>query len=415
MSYEIVEKSAVVKEVVVTVPGADIKRVEDVLVNNARKSAKLPGFRAGKVPASLIRQKAGASLTEDARRECLQASVQEALATIEHLLHVGEVDVVTPKTDDGGFVCKVNVEIEPVIVCPDYKGIEVTVDAVKVTDEDVDAELQKRRERHAVVTPVEDRKVLQDGDVAFVTLSAPNDAASKICVAGTRQITIGKGYFNADMEKCLIGAEVGSTINLTAKIDDQDAVVTCEINEIKVRVLPELNDDFAKECGDAETLDELKANIRTKLDADKTAEKDQKIADAILAKLRDAAPAELPEGYIKARAVQAIRLQVEQMLRQQLDERMLARIASNIKDEELAEYRRDYHNEIILNAIAKAENISVTEDDSVNEAKKWFSNVDETKIREWLKSGNAGAFVGDQVARDRAIEVIKAAAKITEA
>ncbi|MBQ1926727.1 MAG: trigger factor family protein, partial [Proteobacteria bacterium] len=91
MSFEIVEKSSVVKEIVVTVSGEAIRKVENVLVEKARKTARLPGFRAGKVPAKLIRQKAGASLTEDARRECLQDAVQEALSTIDHLLHVGEV------------------------------------------------------------------------------------------------------------------------------------------------------------------------------------------------------------------------------------------------------------------------------------------------------------------------------------
>ena len=415
MSFEIVEKNSVVREIVVTVPGEDVKKMEAKLVEQARKTLKLPGFRAGKVPAKLIRQKAGASIMEDARRECLQASCREAIASIEHLLHVGDVDVVTPKTDDGGFVCKFDAEIEPVIATPEYKGIEVTIPKVEVTDDDVNAELEKRRERHAVLTPVEDRKIVQDGDVAFVTLSAPNDAASKFCVAGTRQISVGKGYFNADMEKQLVGAEIGNPINLEAKIDDADAIVTCEVNEIKTRVLPDLDDEFAKDCGDdVDSLDALKDSIRKHIEEDKTAANEQLLNDRLLEKLREATPTDLPEGYIKSRAVQAIRLQIEQMLRQQIDDRMLARIANNIKPEELDEYRRDYHNEIILNAIAKAENVEVAEDDAVNEAKKWFTHVDESKIRDWLKQGNAGQFVGDQVARDRALLAIKAAAKISQ-
>ncbi len=414
MSFEIVEKSSVVKEIVVTVSGEAIRKVEDVLVEKARKSARLPGFRAGKVPAKLIRQKAGASLTEDARRECLQDAVQEALSTIDHLLHVGEVDVVTPKLEDGGFVCKVDAETEPAISCPNYKGLEVSRPSVEVKDEEVAEELEKKRERHAVLTPVEDRKVIQEGDVAFVTLSAPNEAASKFCVAGTRQITVGKGYFNADMEKALVGSEVGSTINLEAKVDDADAVVTCEINEIKVRVLPELDDAFALDTGEAETLDGLKDVIRKRLEESKTEAADSELVKRLLSKLREATPTDLPEGYIKARAVQAIRLQIEQMLRQQVDDRMLSRIANNIRPEELEEYRTDYHNELILNAIAKEEHIDVKEEDSINEAKKWFNNVDESKIRDWLKSGNAGRFVTEQVARDRALELVKGAAVITQ-
>ncbi|MCL2325920.1 MAG: trigger factor [Proteobacteria bacterium] len=414
MSYEVVEKSSVVREVIVTVPGEAVHRVESLLVEQARKTAKLPGFRPGKVPASLIRQRAGASITEDARRESLQTAVREAITAIEHLIHVGEVDVVTPKTEDGGFVAKVDVEVEPRVEIENYLGIEISLPAVAVTDEDVDADLENRREQHAVLNPITDRDTVQEGDIAFVTLSAPNDAASKFCREGSRQITVGKGHFNEAMEKCLVGAKVGDNLQLTAEIEDQEAIVTCQIDEIKSRMLPQLDDAFARDTGDAETLEALREVVRTRLLEEKTSANDALLVNRILENLRTATPIDFPEGYIKARAAQAIRLQIEQMLRQQLDDAMLDRIIRNIKPEELEEYRVDYHNEVLLNAIAKKENISVSEDDKINEARKWFQNIDEGKISSWLNNGSAGRFVGDQVARDRALEIIKAAAKITQ-
>ena len=412
MSFEIVEKSQVVREIIVTVPGDAVKRVEAKMVESARKTMNLKGFRKGKVPAHIIRQRVGASVMEDARRESLQVSVREALATIDNLLHVSEVEVVTPKTEDGGFVAKLNAEVTPTVEVKDYKGLEVEAADAVVTDEQVAEELENRRERHATTEDVNDRKIVEDGDVLAVTLSAPNAAAEKICRAGDRRITVGKGYFNEAMEKCLVGATIGEPLQLTATIDDEEAIVTCVVNEIKVRVLPELNDDFAKLVGDGETLDELKDITKKRLLEDAEKARENAIETALLTKLRELMPIEMPEGYVKARAAQAIRLQLEQMMRQQLDDNMLNRIINNIKPEELEEYRVDYHNEIVLNALAAAENVEISDDDVMTEAKKWFQHIDESKIAMWLKQNNASQFVGDQVKRDRALEIVKKAAVV---
>ena len=412
MSFEIVEKNQVVREITVTVPGDAVRRIEGKLVESARKTLKMNGFRAGKVPAHIIRQKAGASIMEDARRESLQVSVREALDTLDNLLHVSEVEIVVPQTEDGGFVAKLNAEIKPVLEATNYKGLEVSVPDAVVTDDDVMADLEKRRERNAVIEPVEDRTVDEDGDVVMTTLSAPNAAAEKICRAGDRQITLGKGYFNEEMEKCLIGATLHEPLQLTAKINDEEAIVTCVVNEIKKRVLPALDDAFALDTGDAETLDGLKEVTRKRLMEEAEKNRDEQIENKLLEVLRAQMPIDMPEGYVKARAAQAIRLQLEQMMRQQINDDMLDRIIQNIRPEELEEYRVDYHNEIILNAVAAAEKIEVSEEDTIAEAKKWFQNIDESKVKQWLKTNNAAEFVGEQVKRDRALDIIKAAAII---
>lgn len=117
--------------------------------------------------------------------------------------------------------------------------------------------------------------------------------------------------------------------------------------------------------------------------------------------------------YVRARAAQAIRLQLEQITRQQIGDEYIERIVNNIRESELVEYRTDYHNEIILNAIAEAEKIEVSEEDTLKEAIKWFGNVPEDQIKRWLKTNNAAQFVGDQVKRDRALEIVRDAAVVT--
>ena len=414
MSFEIVEKSSVLREIVITVPGDVVRKVERKLVESTRKSISLKGFRKGKVPANLIRQRAGESITEDARRESLQESVREAIATIDNLLHVGQVDIVTPKTDDGGFVARVDAEVRPVLEVKDYKGIEISEPDVNVTDEMVAEALDAKRERFAVIEKVEGRDTVEDGDVLAVELSNPNEAAQKFCAAGSRQISIGKGYFNENMEKALVGAKIDNAVEVKATVDDAEAVVTVTVKEIKKRVLPALDDAFAKTTGDAETLDELREKTRKQVTETKENERNESINKKLMEKLRASNPIEIPEGYVKSRATQAIRLQLEQLMRQQIGDEMLDRIAANIRPEELEEYRIDYHNEIILDAVAKAENIEVSEDDVLAEAHKWFQGMSDEKIRAWLKSNNASNFVGDAVKRDRASDLVKEAAKITK-
>lgn len=413
MSFEIVEKSQVNREITLTIEGEALRRAETRLVEQVRKTMVVNGFRKGKVPASVVRARAGASIAEDARREVIQEVAREAISSIENLLHVGEIEVVTPRTDDGGLVARVNAEVRPEVKVGEYKGIEVKVADVVVTDEDIDSALENMRQRHAVVKPVEDRTEVQDGDVVTCTLSAPNDAASKLCHAGERTLTVGRGDLNVELEKCLVGAKVGEPVQLTAQIGDAEPVVTCVVNEIKVRVLPELDDAFALDTGDAETLDGLKTVVRERLTKEREDARKNKIDEKICEKLRESSPIDMPEMYVRARAAQAIRLQLEQITRQQIGDEYIERIVNNIRESELVEYRTDYHNEIILNAIAEAEKIEVSEEDTLKEAIKWFGNVSEDQIKRWLKTNNAAQFVGDQVKRDRALEIVRDAAVVT--
>ena len=418
MSFEIVEKSQVVREITLTIPGEDVRKIESKMVEQARKTMSMPGFRKGKVPASLIRKRAGASIDEDARREAVQNAVREAIANVENLIHVGQVDILTPKSEDGGLVARVNVEVPPTLKVGNYKGLEISVADANVTDEQVEQELQNRRERNAVIEPVEDRKVVEAGDITMVTINSVNEAAEKICRTGDRQISLGKGYFNEEMEKQIVGATIGNAIELKANIKDgeeeKEAVVSLVVNEIKKRVLPELDDEFARD-NDAENLDALREAVKKELMENAEKARDEEIENKLMEKLRADNGIEIPEGYVRARAAQAIRLQLEQMMRQQIGEEMLDRIANNMRPEELQEYKDDYHNEIILNEIAKAENIEISDDDTLKEAMKWFQNMDENRVKAWLKTNNASQFVGDQVKRDRAYDIVKDAAKISKA
>lgn len=413
MSFEVIEKSSVLREVLVTIPGEDVARVESAMVERVRKTAKMPGFRAGKVPAKLIRQRAGNSIIEDARRECLQNSVKEAIASLGNLVHVSEVEIVDEPAADGSFIAKLNVETEAVVTVKDYEGLEIALEDVAVSDEDVDAQLQKMREEHAVLEPVTDRQIVANDDVVTVDLV---DAQDENKVSRDVSIHIGAGKFNAGIEAELIGAEIGKAVTVHRKSADgvieQSQLAT--VKDIKVRKLPALDNAFALDTGDAETLDALREVVRERLLTEKNNIRDSKLEELLLEKLRDANPIDRPEGYIKARAAQAIRLQIEQITRQQLGADFIDRIINNIKEEELEEYRRDYHNEVILNAIAKQEQIEVSDEEVIEEAKTWFPNVDAAKVADWLKSANTERFVSEQVKRDRAIKKLKASAKIVK-
>lgn len=414
MSFEVIEKSSVLREILVTIPGKDVARVESAMVEHARKTAKMPGFRAGKVPAKLIRQRAGQSILEDARRECLQNSVKEAIATLGDLVHVSEVEIAGEPDADGSFVAKLNVETEAVITVKDYEGLDVELEDVIVSDEDVETQIQSMREEHAVLEPVTDRQIVENNDIVIVDLVDTEDESK---TNNDVTIHIGSATYNANVESELIGAEIDKAVTVNKKSEDGtiEQSLNATVKEIKTRKLPELDDDFALDTGDADTLDDLREVVRKRLNEEKTKAPDAKLEELLLEKLREANPIDRPEGYIKARAAQAIRLQIEQITRQQLGADFIERITNNIKEEELEEYRRDYHNEVILNAIAKEEKIDVSNEDIIEEAKTWFPNVDAEKIADWLKGANTERFVSEQVKRDRAMAKIKETANITKA
>ena len=326
---------------------------------------------------------------------------------------MGEVDVVEPQTADGGFVAVLHAECTPTVELKPYNGIEVKVADVKVTDEDVEEAINVRLQRHATTEVVEGHDTVEDGDVVCCELSAPNDAAAKLCRAGERTICVGRGDLNVDMEKCLVGVKLGDSVTLTAKIGDEEPVVTAEVKEIKVRKVPELNDEFAKTTGEGETVAELREATRKTLVEEEEERRKAEIERKVLEKLRELMPVEIPEGYVKARAVQAVRLQVEQWLHRQVDESWLDQIAANLSDKELDHYRDDYRNEIILNAIAADAKIEVTHDEIVEEAMKWFGHAKKERVERWMTENNSMHFVGDQVKRDRALKLVCDAAVVT--
>lgn len=413
MSFEIAEKSQVNREITLTVAGSELRSAESRMVETARRQMTVKGFRKGKVPASIVRERAGAAILEDARNECLQNAAREALAAIEDLLHVGDVEIVEAQTEDGGFVARLTAEVTPKAELKPYKGLEIKVADAKVTDEDVAEALKARQERHSELKPVEGRDTVEEGDVVLCALTAPNEAASKLCRAGERNITVGRGDINADMERCLLGAKAGDTVQMTAKIGDDEPVVTAEVKEIKVRVIPELNDEFAKKTGEGETVEELREATRKTLTEEEENRRKNDIDEKLTEKLRELMPIEIPEGYVKARAVQAVRLQLEQWMGKQIDESWLGRIASNMKDEEIEAYRKDYHTEVVLNAIAEDAKIEASHEEIVDEATKWFQHGTKDMISRWLKTSNAESFVGAQVKRDRALALVREAATIT--
>lgn len=418
MAFQVEEISAGKRMVMLDVEGSAIASLERRVVEETRKTLRLPGFRMGKVPASIIRQRAGASLREDAAREALQIAASEAVASFENLLHVSEVDVTEPMTDDGGLKAQFMVEIKTEFEDVQYQALTAELESRELSDADVDERLESLRSDMATLAAVEDRKDVRDGDVLYVTLSAPNDAAQSLVQEGERRVEIGSGRISKDFEAALIGAQVGEAKNIhwDIKTDDDnvaEAIVTAEVSEIKVRVLAELDDDFALDTGKADTLAQLRDKLHEEIKAEQEKEDDENLRRQILRQLREQNPMEIPEGYVKSRAESALRLQLEQMLNRQIDPQMMKSIVSAMKDEEIEEYRVDYHEECILNAIAKKENLDANEDEIFDEAKKWLGQASDEQIKQWLKQAQAANFVKEQILRNKAFDMVKSATNIS--
>ena len=429
MDFNVEPISKVKQRLVIRVSGNEISGIENKILNDVRKDIKVPGFRQGKVPAHIIRQRLGKDLRQDAISRAARKFVEEATDKIDNLLHVGTIDVPEMKTEDNGIVVSAEIEIDVPVELNNYKDIEVEKLSDAVKDEDVEKSLQERRESLATFVPIEDRDDAREGDSVYVTLASDDEGAKQIGLVGKRDTILGSGdLINKKFEKEIIGAKVGETRMIVADLsatDDENAekdenneghtiLVSCTVDELKSRVLPELDDDFAKDTGDAETLDELRSKTRQKLEENKKKEVEDDLNEKILAVLRERHEIEIPKGYVRVRAASAMRIQLERMFRQQINDDMMMRIMNSIGENELKSYSDNYCDEKILTAIAKAENLSCTDDEILAEAKKWFSeNTAEDKIVDWLKDDEAKKLVSDALLRDKALELVKAAAKIS--
>ena len=288
----------------VEVPFEELKGSLDAAYKKINQQVTVKGFRKGKVPARVIDQRFGrGAVLEEAVNDALPKFYTDAVTDAElNVLGQPEVDI-TELKDGETLNFTAEVDIRPTIEIPDYSGIEVEVDAVEVTEEDVEKAVTELRERFASTSPVE--RAAEDGDVVTIDLEAKVDGdVLEDGVASGISYTIGSGELLDGIDDAVKGLEAGGEATFTSELKGgsaagKEAEVTVNVTQVAARELPELDDDFAQLASEFDTLDELKADSRKRLENTKEYDQATQAQERVLEKLLELVEVPIPEKLLE--------------------------------------------------------------------------------------------------------------------
>ena len=363
------------------------EKVEAALQNaylKNRKQISVPGFRKGKVPRQMIEKMYGTSIFYD---DAVNAMIQEAYpeATKECDLEiVSRPNVEVVQIEKGKpFIFTAEVAVKPEVTLGQYKGIEVEKVDTTATDEEVAAELDKEREANSRTITVEDRAV-QDGDMTVIDFEGFVDGEAFEGGKGTDYpLTIGSGAFIPGFEEKLVGAEIGKEVEVDVTFPEEyhakelagkPAVFKCTVKEIKVKELPELDDDFAQDVSDFDTLEEYKADVRKKVEEKKAADAKAKKEDAVIEKIIEGATMEIPDAMVETQAERMVdefaqRLQMQGLSMEQYMQFTGGNVQAMVEQSKPQALKR-IQSRLVLEAVAAAENLVASEEETEAELSK---------------------------------------------
>jgi trigger factor len=416
-------------EVQVEVPAAEVDKATSRAARALAKEMRMPGFRAGKAPASLVIQRIGFdSVLQEAIREALPEWYEQALFD-SGVSPIGDPEIAmvsTPEDEGQPLEFKFEVGVRPQAELGDYKGLEVGKEENEVPDEIVDTEVERIREGFARLEPVE--REAAEGDSLLIDFEGFVDgSAFQGGAAEDHLLLLGSGQFIPGFEDQLAGAEAGEKrevkVTFPAEYEQapqlagKDAVFKVKVKEVREKVLPDLDDDFASDASEFDTLEELRADIREKVGAalGSRAEEDFRLA-AIDAAV-EAATVDVPDELATARAEERWERMERQLAGRGMDPNAFLQMQGKTREELIAETKPDAEKELkreaVVTAIAEAEAIEVSEEEMV-EALEHSAEHERTtpeKLLERLRKNGRDSMVREDLRARKAIELVAEEAK----
>ena len=381
MNVKSTEKAAGKATIVIEVEKAEFDAALTKAYNKARKDIFVPGFRKGKAPRKVVEGMYGAKVFyEDAVNEIYpdlyeKAIVEQALKAVG-TAYISKLD----DGEDGGVVITMETDLYPEVTLGDYKGLEVPKADVNVTDEEVEAEIDRMAERNSRIETVD--RPAQEGDTVVLDFEGFDNGVPFEGGKGEKySLKLGSHQFVPGFEEALVGVSAGEEKdvnvtfpeNYTPELAGKPVVFKCKIHEVKETILPEKDDEFAKDVSEFDTLDALRADIRTKRENERR-EAVERAFDI---------PASMIEEQLDKHLEQlAYQLQMNGM---KLDDyaKMMGSDMSSLRASMRPMAETTVRNNVLLDAVAAAENITVSDEEVNDEIKKLAEqySMEEDKVR----------------------------------
>ena len=424
MSLQVEKLEKNMAKLTIEAAAEELDKAIETAYQKQKGKISIPGFRKGKVPRQVIERMYGKEVFyEDAANALIPEAYEKALEECEEDIVSSPQIEVTQIEAGKPFIFTATVALKPEVKLGKYKGVKVDKADVEVTEEEINAAIDRERENNARNITVEDRPV-KDGDMTLLDFEGFVDGVAFEGGKGENYpLTIGSGAFISGFEEQLVGAEIGKEVevNVTFPEDYQAenlkgkaAVFKCTVREIKEKELPEIDDEFASEVSEFDTLAEYKADVKKNLEERKAKEAKDAKEEAVIEAIIEASEMDIPEAMIETQQRQMVDEFAQRITMQGLSMEQYMQFTGSNYNQMIEQIKpqaeKRIKSRLVLEAVAAAEKIEVTDEDYENEiasmaevyqmepakVKEMLGEREEKNIRQDLAVKKAAEFVVEQ-------------------
>ncbi len=427
MNVNIETPTALRRKLTIELEPGEINRELDRTYNELRRSVQMRGFRPGHAPRNLLERFFGDQVRGDVVQKLIKEYTDKALD--EHdLKPIVEPEIVTEESDLKKAQLKFSAifDLKPEFEVKDYQDLKVQKPTVTVSDEEVVASLERLRERHGTLKKIEDRKVVGDGDFVVATFEAfEGGKPVKETKFEDRIVRVNPGEPAHGLDEVLRGAEVGAEVRRERSypadyVEKEVAGKTVEwravVKDIYERVLPALDDEFAKDQGEFQNLDELRAAIRKDLEAQALAQAEARARQGLIDLIIERNPVEVPESLV-TREQRALEAEAANLLESAgVPHEAAHQRAQENPEETRKRAEKRARSALVLDAIANQEGIEVSDDELADRVASLVtrSGRQRDRVAEYYRSDENRANLKEMMRRDKTLDRLMARATETE-
>ena len=415
MSLQVEKMEKNMAKLTIEVSAEDVEKAMQSAYQKAKGRISIPGFRKGKAPRKMIEQMYGKGVfLEDAVNALIPEHYSKALGECElEIVSQPKIDLV--QTEPGkALIFTAEVAVKPEVTLGEYKGVEVPKSEIEVTDEEVDAEVKKEQEKNSRTINVEDRAA-QLNDIVTIDFEGSVDGVPFDGGQATEYpLTLGSNTFIPGFEDQLVGAKVGDDVDVKVTFPEEyqakelagkEAIFKCAVKKIEAKELPELDDDFAKDVSEFDTLAEYKEHVKTNLVEKKENEAKHAKEDAAVDKIIENAQMDIPEAMLQTQCRQMLddfsrRMQSQGLSMDQYFQ-FTGMTAEKMMEDMKPQALKRIQTRLVLEKVAEVENIQPTEEEVNEEISKMAEayKMEADKLKELL-----GERELEQMKKDMAVQ-----------
>jgi trigger factor len=409
----------------VEVPPDAVRQGVEAKVRELGRKVRVPGFRPGKAPRRVIENHLGRdyiymeALQEELPGWYSQAVVETDLRPIDR----PEIHFDEPLDEKEGFKFSATVAVRPEATLGEYKGLEVPKREVEVTDEQVDEQLEQMRGQFATLAAIEDRPV-QEGDFVIIDFRGEKLATGEPLEGGEAEdymLEVGRGELLEDFEKNVVGMNAGERKQFAVtfppdyaegSLRGQSVLFHVNVKEIKERDLPPLDDEFAKEASEFETLEELRAAVREQLEEAARQRADGEFRGRVLDAVAEGAEVEVPEVMVHEKAHEMVESFERSIRAQGIEPEQYYQLAgashADLEDRVRPDAEDTVKKELVLDAVTSTEGIDADEEQVMHEIEHLAENSERSpeELAETMRQNGTYALLEEEISRQRALDYL---------